>query len=186
MSEHVRPKHESHKHQAEHHVEAEHLPDIEKLNEEALEKAASQAETHELKKVVHEKAKSSKEISLEDAPKESAQEFGAYAELKGQTYARTLRHVQRRLSASERTMSKVMHNKAVEKVSDGIGKTVARPSGILGGGIVSLLGSCILLYMSKQYGFEYNFFVFFALMGGGFLLGVVLELCIFALRRTKS
>lgn len=79
-----------------------------------------------------------------------------------------------------------MHNKAVEKVSDGIGKTVARPSGILGGGIVSLLGSCILLYMSKQYGFEYNFFVFFALMGGGFLLGVVLELCIFALRRTKS
>lgn len=185
MSEHLRNKPESREDKPELTVEAEHLPDIEKLHNEALEKTSVETEIDDLKDAVHEKAKSSKDIRVEDQPEAAKQEFGAYAELKGQTYTQTLKRVQQRLSKPERTMSKVMHNKTVEKVSDGLGKTAARPSGILGGGIVSLIGSFVLLYMSKKYGFEYNFLVFFVLLVGGFGLGVLLELAIFAFRKTR-
>lgn len=185
MAEQLRREHESFKDNHETLVEAEHLPDIEKLNQKALEQSVESNDLSELSDTVHEKAKSSHDVHVEDRPAEAAPQFGAYAELKNQTYSNTLKYVQKRLSKSERTMSKVMHNKAIEKVSDGVGKTAARPSGILGGGIVSLIGSFIVLYMAKKYGFEYNFFVFFLLLAGGFALGVIIELSLFALRKAR-
>lgn len=185
MSEHLRSKDESYNDKPELSVEKEHLPNIEKLNQKALEQSAEKANIEELSDAVTEKAKSSNEVSIEDKPVEAKQEFGAYAELKSQTYANTLKHVQKRLSKSERTMSKVMHSKTVEKVSDGVAKTAARPSGILGGGIVSFIGSFVVLYMAKKYGFEYNFVIFFLLLAGGFGLGVLIELSIYAIRKAR-
>jgi hypothetical protein len=185
MTEHLKSQHESNKDNPELNIEAKHLPNIDKLNQEALEKAAEKVDVDELKDTASERAKSSSELMPESKPEPAAKEFGAYTELKSQTYSRTLKRVQTRLSPSERTMSKVMHNKTVEKVSDGLGKTAARPSGVLGGGIVALLGSFILLYMAKKYGFEYNFAVFFVLMAAGFALGVLLEFTLFALRKVR-
>lgn len=185
MTEHMRNKRETSKNTHEHHVEAEHLPDIEKLNQEALEKTAERVEVNDLQEAVQETAKRSEETTVEEKPAAASQEFGAYAALKGETYSRTLKRVQERLSKPEQAMSKVMHNKTVEKVSDELGKTAARPSGILGGGIMSLVGSFVLLYMTKKYGFEYNFFIFFVLLAAGFALGVVLELAIHAFRKAR-
>ncbi len=184
MAEYLQNK-ETYKDKPELNVDAEHLPNIEQLNKDALEKASETATVEKLKDDVHEQAKSSNETTIEDRPESTEQEFGSFTALKGETYSRTLKRVQQRLSKPERTMSKVMHNKTVEKVSDGIGKTAARPSGILGGGIVSLLGSFVLLYMSKNYGFKYNFFVFFILLVVGFMIGVLLELAIFAVKKAK-
>jgi hypothetical protein len=184
MSEQLK-NHESRKDSAEHKVEAEYLPDIEKLNKEALENASEQAEVGELTDIVESKAKRGDEIFLEDKPKQQKQEFSAYTALKSQTYSRTLKRVQQHLSSPERTMSKLMHNKAIEKVSDGVGKTAARPSGILGGGIVAFVGSLLLLYMTKKYGFEYNPTMFLIFLGCGFFLGVLLEFAIFAAKKVR-
>lgn len=185
MAERLPNKPESFKDKPELHVEAEHLPDIEKLNQEALEKNAEKVGVENLQETVQEVAKRSQEITVESAPTAEKQEFGAYNDLKGQTYGHTLKRIQQRLSKPERAMSKVMHNKTVEKVSDGLGKTAARPSGILGGGIVSLLGSFVLLYMAKKYGFEYNFFIFFALLAVGFGLGVLIDLLIYTVSKAR-
>lgn len=186
MSEKLHHNQESHEHEKKHELEKKDLPNIERLNQEALEKAAEQPKVEHLKDTVEKHAKSAHEVKAK-APDNSGEkrEFSAYTALKGETYSRTLNRIQQKLSRPERTMSKIMHNKAVEKVSDGMAKTAARPSGILGGGIFSLIGSVILLYMTKKYGFEYNFFMFFVFLGVGFMLGVVVELVIFSIKKVR-
>lgn len=150
-----------------------------KRSEKAAETAGGeQPETVEIKQKVEQQAISGKEITIGEKEAGAAQEFGVYTQMKSQTYGRTMGRIRGRLSLPDRAMSKIMHNRAVEAVSDGLSKTAARPSGILGGGIAALIGSLILLYTTKYYGFEYNFFVYFILLGGGFVLGVLAELLI--------
>jgi hypothetical protein len=161
------------------------LPDIEKLNQEALEKTTKIKDIEALEETVKNKAVSNTETVLDEKPVTHKSEFGAYAALKGQTYDRTLNRIQNRLSKSERALSKIAHNKTVDSISSGVAKTAARPSGILVGGIVSLFGSLVLLYMSKNYGFEYNFLSFFVFMILGFVAGVLIELSIYAIRKIK-
>ena len=62
-------------------------------------------------------------------------------ELGRQTFDRTLTSVRRQLSAPEKQLSKFIHKPVIEKTSDFVGKTIARPSGILLGGIFSFIGS---------------------------------------------
>jgi hypothetical protein len=148
--------------------------------------AAEKADSSELRNKVEQQAVSGKEITVgEKQSTTRAPEFGAYAEMKGQAYKMTLGRIRQRLSAPERVMSKAMHNKVVDTASEVLGKTAARPSGILGGGIVALIGSSILLYMAKKYGFEYNFFIFFVLLATGFAIGLFAELLIRFVAKSK-
>lgn len=167
-------------------LSAEVEKNLKRAEAEAEKASDQQPNTSELAQKVEQQAISGKEITIgESESGASSQEYGAYTEMKGQAYKKTLGRIQSRLSAPEKTMSKVMHNKTIESVSDGIGKTAARPSGILGGGIVALIGSSTLLYMAKKYGFEYNFFIFFVLLAGGFVLGVIAELFVKAIVKSR-
>lgn len=107
-------------------------------------------------------------------------------DLKNLSYKHTLQQIQHQLPVVERLFSRVIHRPAIEKSSELIGKTAARPSGILTGGIMAFLGSSTLLYMSRHYGFEYNYFVFLALFLGGFVLGIGLEGLIRLIRKKED
>jgi hypothetical protein len=89
-----------------------------------------------------------------------------------------LTRVRRSLSSPERLLSQVVHQPAVRVVSEAAGKTISRPSGLLGGGLVALLGTSTYLYLAKHLGFEYNYGVFLILFAGGFVLGLILELVV--------
>jgi cation transport ATPase len=104
---------------------------------------------------------------------------------KNATYRRTIKQVQSRLPARKRAFSHVIHQPVVEVVSEAASGTVARPSGVLGGGICALIGSSVLLYFSQHYGFRYNFFVFIALFLGGFIVGIILELLLHQVKRRR-
>ncbi len=133
----------------------------------------------ELEHLAKRAAKARHETALpqaETAPHEPV--LGIQRELKAQAYAQTLRKIRSRLPSVERSFSKVIHQPTVEAISEATGKTLARPSGLLGGGLVSLVGSIIALYMSKHYGFRYNFFVYLLLLVVGFCSGVLLELAV--------
>jgi hypothetical protein len=71
-------------------------------------------------------------------------------------------------------------------VSGATGQTLARPSGLLGGGICALLGSLIYLYLAKHIGFNYNYLLFVLFFGGGFIIGLVIELGAYALARFRT
>ncbi|MEO5627303.1 MAG: hypothetical protein ABIQ89_00210 [Candidatus Saccharimonadales bacterium] len=106
-------------------------------------------------------------------------------ELKQQTWNRTMTRVRKHLSTPNRAFSKVIHQPVVDAASRVGEKTVARPSGLLMGSIFAFLGSCFFLWMSKHYGFRYNYLVFFLLFVGGFGLGIVVEMLAYIVRRKK-
>jgi hypothetical protein len=152
-------------------------------NHEKPEIVEKKHDVLELHKNAVEKAVSAKEVTVGEQQETGKQSiYWAQKELKNDAYNRTLKKVRGRLNPLERTFSKVVHQPFIDAVSNFSGKTVARPSGILGGGFFALAGSGLLLYISRHYGFEYNFSVFLILFAGGFIAGLSAEL---ALRFTR-
>ncbi len=98
--------------------------------------------------------------------------------MKKTAYKKELGKIRQNLKKPEKTFSKFIHNKTIETASEIGAKTLARPSGLLGGGIVALVGSSCYLWMSKNYGFSYNFFVFIILLIAGFSLGLLVEIIV--------
>ncbi len=168
------PLHETHEHttdRLQHKAEAlEHNHNIDKIQES-----------------IHQEALSAEDTMVGEPHRDSPQPIlGAQRELKAEAYKRTIQKVRSHLSPAERTLSKVVHHRIVEPVSELGSKTIARPSGILGGGIVALIGSGAVLYMAKHYGFHYNFTTFLILLLAGFLAGLVTELLVRLMRRNRT
>jgi hypothetical protein len=94
---------------------------------------------------------------------------------------RQVKRIQRQLKPADKVLSKVIHQPVVRAVSEVAAKTVSRPSGLLGGGIVAFLGSAAYLYFTKYIGLPYNYFLFTLLFVGGFVIGLSLELIVWSL-----
>ena len=95
----------------------------------------------------------------------------------------SLKEVRRSLSAPDRALSKVIHQPAVKAVSEVSGKTLARPSGLLGGGLLAFTGSLAYLVLTKYVGMPYNYLFSTMFFVGGFILGIALE---FALKLSRG
>lgn len=185
MAEHLRQQHEHHT-SSEHHKghEAKTKQNLERLKADAEKAKHSEKERDiaEIHKTIEEKAVSSEQIVIDKKHETHEQPvFGTQKQLKADAYKRTLKTVQRELKPTDRAFSKVIHQPFVETLSNVSEKTIARPSALLGGGLTALLGTSIVLYMSKHYGFRYNTFLFFALFIIGFGIGILIE---FGLRST--
>jgi hypothetical protein len=108
-------------------------------------------------------------------------------ELKQITLHCELKAIRRKLPAPQRALSRIIHQPAVRAASEAAGKTVSRPSGLLGGGLVALLGTSGYLYLARHIGFQYNYGVFLALFAGGFAFGLIVELAVsLAFRRPQE
>ncbi|MDR1969768.1 MAG: hypothetical protein LBQ11_00250 [Candidatus Nomurabacteria bacterium] len=68
-------------------------------------------------------------------------------------YKKTLKSIQKNMNPAERTFSKVIHNPAVEAVSEAAGKTVARPAALLAGSLSALILTTIIYITAKYYGY---------------------------------
>lgn len=99
-------------------------------------------------------------------------------ELKQITLRRELQQIRRKLPLPQRILSQTIHQPAVRIASEAASKTVSRPSGLLGGGLVAFLGTTGYLYLARHIGFTYNYLIFLLLLAGGFILGLTLELLV--------
>jgi hypothetical protein len=106
-------------------------------------------------------------------------------ELKAMMRDRTLKRVQKELNAPQRTLSKVVHAKPVEIVSAAGEKTIARPFGLLGGGLFAFIGSLVTFYTAKHYGFRYNLLLFFMLFVLGYLVATLFEILVRTVQRAR-
>jgi hypothetical protein len=68
-------------------------------------------------------------------------------------YKQTMRTIQKEMSAPERVFSKVIHNKAIEKTSDVVGSTIARPDALLSGAICAFLLVGTLYLHARYFGY---------------------------------
>lgn len=159
--------------------------------EHELLTARAKPEKHHVRHNPHEKAQHARETIKHETEVQSnplerlkasqeasqpATNLNVNRELRQITLRRELKNIRRKLPAPQKALSKVIHQPVIRATSEFTGKTVSRPSGLLGGGIVALIGTSAYLYLAKHVGFEYNYGVFLVLFVGGFALGLLVEL----------
>lgn len=132
------------------------------------------------------KSKSEQYKDISDDAEQGPSSVRIDRNLKQKAYKKEINRIQTHLPKAQRSFSKFIHLPAIESASEVGSKTVARPSGLLGGGLVALVGSGALLIISRHYGFSYNFFVFLVLLVGGFFVGLLIEMLVRSLIRIKS
>ncbi len=180
------PLPKSHEHLTSAHESHEAAEKLKELREKAERAADNQEQIPELEQTAEQEAVASEDYTVgEKAPQEPSSLYVS-RELKAQTFQRTMTRIRKALPLHERTLSRVIHQPVVDAVSRAGAKTVARPSGLLGGSIVAFIGSSAFLWAAKRYGFAYNYLLFFLLFIGGFAIGMTIELVWFSLRRKRA
>jgi hypothetical protein len=159
----------------------EHHERAQKHLHEQAEKARHEKSAENLAKI-HELAKAeaelTKKVVAESVQNESNNTADMQHSLKASAYERILTKTHQKLPKTAQTFSKVVHNPTVDKISEISAKTVARPSGFLGGSICAFLGSLIVYYSASRSGFKYNYLLLFLLFIAGYIIGSILELIV--------
>jgi hypothetical protein len=156
-----------------------------------LELAATE-QAEQLKEVRHEidlQTDSKKEVidklRVNEARDESVSRAPANQELKDITLKGELKHIRKRLNRRDQLVSKVIHQPVVRVLSDVSSKTITRPSGLLGGGIVAFVGTSSYYLFTKHVGIKYNYLIFVMLFVAGFALGLFIEVLLWSVHSKK-
>jgi len=87
-----------------------------------------------------------------------------------------LRSIRQKLPLDQKILSKTIHQPVISKTSDLTSKTIARPIGLLVGGIFAFIGSLVYFFFDKYIGIEYNYLVFILLFVLGYVIASLFEL----------
>lgn len=90
-------------------------------------------------------------------------------------YKMTMKRVQSEMSAPARAFSKVIHNKAVERTSEVVGSTVARPDAILSGSVFACVLVLGVYILARTNGFSLSGFETIAAFVVGWILGIIFD-----------
>lgn len=90
-------------------------------------------------------------------------------------YKKTLTEIQSQMSTPARAFSKVLHNPVVERTSDVVGSTVARPNAILAGSTTAFLVVAIVYLVTKYFGYVLSGFETIGAFILGWLLGIIID-----------
>ncbi len=91
------------------------------------------------------------------------------------TYKHTMRTVQSEMKAPSRTFSKVIHNPAVEKTSEFVGATIARPNAILAGSLTALILTSALYLIANHFGYVLSGFETIGAFVIGWFIGLIID-----------
>ncbi len=90
-------------------------------------------------------------------------------------FERTMASIREEMTPTSRVLSKVIHNPTVDKISNVVGSTVARPNLILAGALGTLVVCSVIYLVAKFYGYRLSgseAIVSFAL---GWMVGAIVE-----------
>jgi len=133
----------------------------EKAKEDALEKASSM--------------ESVKKERQNKSEQESSRHGSISKKQREKSYKQTLGHIQAELHPSDRLFSKIIHNDFIEKTSEIVASTIARPSAILSGAVVSFIISLVIYTTAKTIGYSLSGFETIASFICGWLIGIVID-----------
>lgn len=171
---------------------------------EALKEAGERASA-ELEKKLERSAEKSTGENLEDARREALelaktkeQEKPAKSEKAKESpekpverdldasFAKTMNHIRKDMSPASRAFSKVIHNPVVDKTSEIIGSTIARPNLILAGAIGILTIGLGIYLVAKSYGYVLSGFEMIGASILGWSVGAIIEFARVGLKNKKS
>ena len=125
-------------------------------------------------------------LKAEHVQPKSTHPLIASLQLKTASWARQMTRTRKRLNPIDRTASKIIHSPIIDKPSEFIGKTIARPQGMLWGSVAAFIGTSALLWATNHYGYEFNYLLVVLLFLGGSLLGTAIEGLTYAFRKNRE
>ena len=154
-----------------HEKSAELAKEREKSAEKSSESNLEQARTDAIERAT------SKEHVDEPAEREETPEkpLRASKKQKDASFDNTMTEVRQHMSKPSREFSKVIHNKAVERVSDTVGGTVARPNAILSGSVFAFLFTLALYLIARFNGYPLSGSETIAAFALGWVVGIIYD-----------
>jgi preprotein translocase subunit SecF len=117
-----------------------------KENKESLESSAR----HEIERLTVEKEAPHHEKTAERSPAERPHNTKA---ARKKAYQSIMKQTQAELPLASRAFSKVIHNPAIEKTSEVVGSTIARPNAILSGALFAFLITLLIYVVARANGY---------------------------------
>jgi hypothetical protein len=148
--------------------------DLEKAGEkphEDLDEARNEVE----KATNMERQEKKAEIDRVSSPAERRNNGPIGAAERDASFNATMEDIHAHMSPSSRAFSKVIHNKAVEKISDVGATTIARPNAILSGAIFAFVLTLAVYLVAKNLGYPLSGFETIGAFIIGWALGIVYD-----------
>ncbi|MBC7565090.1 hypothetical protein H7100_02605 [Candidatus Saccharibacteria bacterium] len=162
-------------------VSAEHYENAEQNNEnkaetlESSEKTEAKARVEALKSAISvEKGGAEKKTRGGDSPA-PRRRGGISKKEKTASYKKHMKQMQTELPPAERVFSKIIHTPIVEKTSEFIGGTVARPNAILSGAVVAFILVLAVYLVAKNLGYVLSGFETIGAFIIGWVIGVLYD-----------
>lgn len=175
--------------------EKDHFGNHESFDGKQLEKLGNE-HGEKIKDNLERSVESKSHDTLEDARKEALEQAGTIekerksnererspAERRGpltkqerdKSFDNTMREVRSQMSGASRGFSNFIHNKTVEKISDAVGGTIARPNAILSGSVFAFLFTLVIYLIARYNGYPLSGTETIASFALGWVLGLIFD-----------
>lgn len=91
------------------------------------------------------------------------------------SYTKTMRQVQKDLSPPARIFSKIIHNRVIERLSDTISNTIARPNAILFGSFSAFVATLVVYLIAKSSGYQLSGSESIFTFTIGWIIGIIFD-----------
>lgn len=166
----------------------ERAPEIIDKSERAPEESPEEVEKHveKARTEAENEAISGREVSRGEKKVRGDESTPAPHRSREESYKHTMKGVRAEMSAPERVFSKFIHAPAVERASDAIGKTIARPDAVLSGSVFACVFVLGLYLLARFYGFELRGSETIIAFVIGWALGIIFDIVRGAIKRKRS
>jgi hypothetical protein len=148
----------------------------EKSKVESGEKAEKEARHEALKEAVSVERGSAEKKGKEAASSPAKRRHGVVSKKeRDASYKHHMKQLQSELKPTQRAFSKFIHNPVVEKTSDVVGNTIARPNAVLSGAVVAFVLVLAVYLISKFYGYTLSGFETIGAFIVGWILGILYD-----------
>lgn len=141
---------------------------------ESAERLEKRARAEAMETAVSVERKGMEQKRPTESTKASARK-AASKQAKEASFKRQMGRIQAEMKPTERAFSKFIHNKAVEKISDVLGATIARPNAILSGAIMAFVAVLVVYIVAKNLGYVLSGFETIGAFIAGWVIGVVYD-----------
>lgn len=148
----------------------------EKSKVENGEKAEKEARHEALKEAVSVESGSAEKKRKASAASPAKRRHGVVSKREREaSYKHHMKQLQSELTPAQRVFSKFIHNPVVEKTSEVVGSTIARPNAILAGAVVAFVLVLAVYVVSKFYGYTLSGFETIGAFIVGWILGILYD-----------
>lgn len=153
----------------------EHLENKAEKSIENAEKKAERAKVEALEQAISVERGSAEKKGKEYSTVPVAKRRGISNKERNASFSRHMDQIRTEMSPTEKTFSKFIHAKPVEKTSEVVGSTIARPNAMLAGSVTAFFAVLIVYVVAKNYGYALSGFETIGAFIVGWLLGILYD-----------